>query len=384
MSNTVYRIFCVCAPGLEPWLAQEIADLTKLRVKKIKAEGGGVSFAGDLEKLKSVLRNGRLAEGVRVRLGPAKDVTTFQGLHEHFRKLPWAAYLLPKRGLPPIRVVAHKSRLYHSDAVKERAEIFLRNYLKLEKDSKTDLELPTVHLRFDHDRLQVSVDAAGEEYYKRGYRLAIGRAPLRETIAAALLRMASFEKVNYLWDPFCGSGTIPLEASSLTCGLEPRSQRKFAFQAWPSLGQLETQMAPDESLVALSETLPAGGLRIMGSDRDEQALAAAQENSKYFAKLFGVPALKWRQGDFEEVEGDIPAGAIVVCNPPYGLRMGKKKDLGDLYRRFGAMLKRRSDLQAVVLTAFEEFEAATAIPWNHQARINNRGVVANIWKHSAK
>jgi 23S rRNA G2445 N2-methylase RlmL len=113
-------------------------------------------------------------------------------------------------------------------------------------------------------------------------------------------------------------------------------------------------------------------------------LAAAQENSKYFAKLFGVPALKWRQGDFEEVEGDIPAGAIVVCNPPYGLRMGKKKDLGDLYRRFGAMLKRRSDLQAVVLTAFEEFEAATAIPWNHQARINNRGVVANIWKHSAK
>lgn len=366
-------------------MAEEICYLTELRSGKVKLEGGGVSFTGDVLKLNTVLQGSRLAEGVRIRLGPAKEVVTFQGLHEHLRRLPWAAYVPAKRGLPPIRVVAHKSRLYHSDAVKERAEVFLRQHLQLNDGAVTNEELPMIFMRFHHDRLQVSVDAGGPDLYKRGYRLAIGRAPLRETIAAALLRIASYNSGDFLWDPFCGSGTIPLEAASMVSGCPLRPTTDYAFQIWPSLkGPEQIGAAPlaDPALAPAFSPSLSDSPTIVGSDRSGQALEAAKKNDDTLRQVTAAPVITWRQGDFEEIEGAIPVGASIVCNPPYGVRMGKPRDLTDLYGRFGALLKRRSDLKAVVLTAYEGFEAATAISWKEQARINNRGVVARIWQRS--
>src|SRR5262245_16561985 len=189
MSASVFRAFAACSPGVESLLASELTALGATG----ESERGGVEFSGSRELLWRVLRESRLAESVRVRLR-AFEARTFAELESGLARLPWHAYLdrgAFGAGRVRIDVTCKKSRLYHSDAVAERVEQVIAARLGqalVEHDGVGSQihSIARVFVRILRDRVQVSVDASGERLHKRGYRVEVSRAPLRETLAAAL------------------------------------------------------------------------------------------------------------------------------------------------------------------------------------------------------
>jgi len=187
-----------------------------------------------------------------------------------------------------------------------------------------------IMVRLESDLCTVSIDSSGELLHRRGYRLATAKAPLRETLACAVLKASGWDAGCPLLDPFCGSGTIPIEAALLARRLPPGRARRFAFMDWPHFD------APAwEKLSAESGAQPAASPRIMASDRDAGAVRAAQAN----AERAGVAdAIEFSCRAISAIEPP-PAPGWLVTNPPYGVRLKGGKDLRDLYAQFGKVLR---------------------------------------------
>jgi len=366
--TTRYRVFVAVTPGLEPLLAQELVELGLC--DRPSAVAGGVELAGDRRCVWQVALRSRLAESVRVRLGRPFRAVRFEQLRERLGRLPWSAYI--PRGLrPEVRVSCRRSRLYHSDAVAQRIEAVLEERLETAAPVAAaglhagGLQPPRVYARLERDLVQISIDASGEPLHRRGYRTHVGAAPLRETLAAACLRAAGLSGVSALWDPFCGAGTVPVEALREAMDLAPGASRRFAFEAWPTHDA--------EAYGVLVRDLPAArppAMSVFGSDVDRDVLAAARDN----ARRAGVAEhLKLLEGDFETVAARIPPGAAVVTNPPHGRRL-TGRGLRELHRRLGALLAGRPDLSPVhVLTGYPGFRRATGLPWRQVLTFDNRG-----------
>ncbi len=210
-----------------------------------------------------------------------------------------------------------------------------------------------------NDTATVSVDATGEQLHKRGYRTHVGKAPLRETLAAALVR-ASGCGTDPIWDPFCGSGTLVIEAA-LAARRAPTIGRRYAFEQWPT----HDATAYSSMVSTLSQT--SAEQSALASDIDGDEVAAAQSN----AERAGIrAAVRFAVGDFCQVTP--PKNATLITNLPYGKRAGVSNEL---FRRFGAFLDRLGDLRPVfVLTGSLDFEKQTAQKWNQILSFSNRGV----------
>ena len=364
MSATRYRIFAGVTPGLEDLL---IKELDQLGLAGVEPRAGGVELSGEARDLWSVALGSRLAESLRVRLGRVFEATTFEQLQAKVARLPWAAFL-GRDGAPPrVQVTCHKSRLHHSGAVAQRVAGSIRDRLGLAEETG---EPATVFVRIVHDQVQLSVDAAGERMHRRGYRVNIGLAPLRETLAAACLMAAGYDGQRPLWDPFCGAGTLIIEAMGMAAGQAPGARRSFAFQGWPThdAGAFAAQLA---GLPALNDACPAA----LGSDLEKKAVAAARTN----ARAAGLgQRVSFRPGDFEAVARSAPPGAMIVSNPPYGRRLEGGK-LADTFRRLGALLRRRTDLGPVVLlSGHRDLPRHTGLRWETLRSFDNRGLPVNL------
>jgi len=309
----------------------------------------------------------RLAESLRVRVGRAFSATTFEELEARVERMPWAAFLGRGGAAPRVRVTCHKSRLHHSGAVGQRVLGRIRARLGLAQGAGE--QQATVYVRVVRDRVQLSVDAAGELLHRRGYRSRIGEAPLRETLAAACLAAADYRGDRPLWDPFCGSGTVIIEAAAAAAGVAPGASRAFAFQSWPT--------HDGDAFAAFVEGLPAPadpGAQAMGSDVDGEVLAAARAN----ARDAGVDHItSFQRGDFDAVAAQVPRGAMVVSNPPYGRRLIGA--LEDTYRRLGRLLRRRTDLGPVVLlSGHRDLPRYTGLRWDTLRSLDNRGLPVRL------
>lgn len=263
---------------------------------------------------------------VRVAEFPA---TAFFELEKRARRLPWMDYLA-SGSRPTFRVTTHKSRLYHSDAVAERlTAAALRAHKRQPKD---DAPEQLFVVRVDHDVVNISADSSGELLHVRGYRQAVAKAPLRETLAAALLLATDWQGSTPLLDPFCGSGTIPIEGALIARRLAPGIQRDFAFGRWPSFdGSLWQSLRAE----AESSALPVAPATIAGSDRDAGAIDSARANAQRAGvevalDVGAISGLAARSGS-----------GLVAANPPYGVRVGDPKTLRNLYARFGNVLRQR-------------------------------------------
>jgi len=361
--STRYRIFVSVTPGLEHLLEQELHELGVRGGDRLE---GGLELGGERRTLWRVCLCSRLAESARVRLGKAFTARTFDELRAGLLRLPWAAYLPRGSALPEVRVTCHRSRLYHSGAVAERVLYALAE--RLDAPGETSPELPRIHLRLERDRVQVSVDASGELLHRRGYRRHVGEAPMRETLAAACLRAAGYDGTRPLWDPFCGAGTLPLEALGLATGTRPGAGRSFAFEAWPT----HDAAGFAELRAGLPSPCPAPA-SVLGSDVDADALEAASSN----AAAAGL-APELRQGDFAAVADAVPAGTMIVTNPPYGHRLGGE---GEVYRRLGDLLREREDLGPVfMLTGRRGLSRATGLPWEPVLAFSNRGLPVRLMR----
>ncbi len=337
MGHKLQRLFIICAPGVEPFLKQELESLHLLSENRFRLERGGIEFEGHLIDMMRANLYLRTATRVLIRLGQFYAVG-FAELRRKIKKLPWENFLQPDDPVV-LRVSCHKSRLYHSAAVAERVVNGIGDCLgttprllperTLEQSNPPQL----IGIRILRNLCTVSVDSSGAALYRRGYRQAIGKAPLRESLAAAMMLASGWDGVSPLVDPFCGSGVIPIEAALMTRQIAPGIKRSFAFMKW-GIFEEETwealrQEAEKKELAEMAT--------IIGSDRDAGAIEAAVAN----ANRAGVAErIQFLCRNVSELTAPGGTGWIVT-NPPYGLRTASKKNLRNLYARLGQVARER-------------------------------------------
>jgi len=282
----VSELFVSCTPGLEEVLTEELRDLG-LTARSV---AGGAEAQGSYQL---VNQRSRIASRVLLRVGAVKRPEGLRSL------------VLPGKG--PVRVEGG-DRAWQAAAFAAWGEG----------------DALSLQMRMHHGECVVSVDTSGELLHVRGYRQEIGRAPMRETLAAGMLRLARFDPTQPLWDVMCGSGTLVIEAAEFAAGLEPGRNRRFAFEAWGGA-------------VPSSSSSPRGRAAIIGSDLNSGALGTARRNAKR-AEVFEQLTLE-RVDATKLTKRELPTG-LVVANLPYGKRVGERSELGSLYRALGAALKR--------------------------------------------
>lgn len=337
------RFYVSCPPGLEPMLAAEYKPLGLVRVKLKKDEAdqvihtvgedtGGMEFEGPLEHLYLANLHLRTASRVTVRLGEFKAIT-FAELRKKASKMEWEKYLVPGQKVS-IQVVCHKSRLYHSDAVAERIlgsidDHFAGSLKKMEQSSEGQLIL----VRLVNDNVTISLDSSGELLYKRGYRQAVAKAPLRENLAAGLIMASGWDRISPLIDPFCGSGTIPIEAALMAQQIAPGINRSFRFSSWPAYNKaIWIEILDDAKKLILKDSPP-----LFGYDRDTGGIEISKANA---ARAGQKDHIQFVAQAVSLLESPASAGWIIT-NPPYGIRVSENKDLRDLYARFGSLVKQK-------------------------------------------
>src|SRR6185503_3321612 len=284
-STSRFELFAATAPGLESIAAGE---LKALGVKGIQ-EPGGVAFDGDLDRVYLANLWLRTASRIILRLGRF-HASTFYELERRAAKLPWADFL-PDKGRVEVRVTCRKSRLYHSDAVAERVlgairkvsppgvDLRVANPEVGEEGDGGEAAASSTQLfvvRIVDDQCEVSADTSGELLHRRGYRQEVAKAPLRETLAAAMVLASGWRRDEPLLDPMCGSGTIPIEAALIARGIPPGAQRKFQFMNWPTFNESRWNSILDNARSSATRS----DAQINGSDRDAGAIGAARRNAE--------------------------------------------------------------------------------------------------------
>jgi putative N6-adenine-specific DNA methylase len=328
------QYFAVCAPGLEPFTTAELRQL--LPDRKIETGPGGVAFWGEAPDLQSANLHLRTASRILARLGNVFRATTFDELQQRAARLPWERFLKPGQPVA-LRVTCHQSKLFHSDAVARHISAALDERLGQaspvhKADEESEQPPQRVIVRLMDDRVTVSLDSSGTILHKRGYRQAVAKAPLRETLAAAILLASGWDRVSPLLDPFCGSGTIPIEAALMAAGVPPGAGRRFAFMNWPGYDEAAWKGLLAEAGAGSKEMPP-----ILASDRDAGAIRMAQAN----AERAGVADRIEFKCQAVSALTPPPGPGWVVTNPPYGLRVSEGKDLRNLYAQFGNVLREK-------------------------------------------
>jgi putative N6-adenine-specific DNA methylase len=339
----VNECFAIAAPGLEPIVARELAALSITP----RIEAGGVAWSGGPSSIAMANLWLRTASRVIVRVTEFKAKTFFE-LERQARRISWETYLRPG-GPVTFRVTCRKSRLYHSDAVAQRLVAAVQHRLGVapavtpgDDAEEDDAELPSTAgggiptqlfiVRFFHDVCTVSADSSGDLLHRRGYRQAVAKAPLRETLGASMLVGSGWTGETALVDPMCGSGTIPIEAALLARRIPPGLNRPFAFFQWP-----EHDVARWNALVAraTSQIASRSPVKIAGSDRDAGAVTAARAN----AERAGVASdVEFTVRAISEAERIADTGSLVT-NPPYGMRTGDPNGVRNLYAQLGKVAR---------------------------------------------
>lgn len=306
--------FAVASPGLEDAVAREVERV--LPGCAFSQEKGGVLVSARVEQVRRALPLLRVTTRLWQRVAQTRG-RAFGELERKWAALPWESYVRAGQSVR-IDVTTHRCRLHHTGALRERLLDALGKRLgqactlvretddaeSHEPGSEARLAARLL-VRGEQDAFELSVDAGGDTLAFRGYRLEIGKAPLRETLAAGLLHLAGWTPAEPLVDPMCGAGTIPIEAALL--GVD-RTQARFAMDDWPSM----TPRAP-----VMTQAPAAGAGLVLGCDRDPQMVDKARRN----AARAGADTLRFEAQTFEALAPPAPSG-LLLFNPPYGHRLG--------------------------------------------------------------
>ncbi len=339
-ANSAFSCFAITAPGLEPLAAAELTALGETPV----VEEGGVSWTGDATSLCRANLWLRTATRVVVRAARFK-ARAFYELERHARRIPWERFVSPGSAVR-FRVTCRKSRLYHSDAVAQRLAAAIEHRLQAasaystreaDDDAETaDAEREQLFIvRIAHDECTVSADSSGALLHMRGYRQAVAKAPLRETLAAALLAASDWRGETPLVDPLCGSGTIAIEAALVARRMPPGLNRQFACLDWPEFPRGAFARLLDE---ARAQMLPRAPVAIRASDRDAGAIDAARANA---ARAGVADDVEFAVQAVSAIEPPAGGRGLVATNPPYGVRVGERHTIRNLYAQLGHVLRRR-------------------------------------------
>lgn len=336
-----------CHFGLEAVLKREIQDLG---YEIADVQDGRVSFFGDEAAVCRANIFLRTAERVLVKVGQFKAVT-FDELFEKTKALPWEEYI-PKDGKFWVTKAASvKSKLFSPSDIQS---IMKKAMVKRLQDKyhiewfKEDGAPYPVRVFLMKDMVTVGIDTSGVSLHKRGYREVSGKAPITETLAAALIMLTPWNRDRVLVDPFCGSGTFPIEAAMMAAHIAPGMNRSFTAEEWTGLIPKKCWYeAADEASSQVEDTIEPD---IQGYDADSSVIKIARRN----AQEAGVDHLiHFQERDVKELRHPKKYG-FIITNPPYGERLEDKKDLPALYRAFGESFKALDSWSAYMITSYEE------------------------------
>jgi putative N6-adenine-specific DNA methylase len=354
VNEALYTCVAAATFGLESVVRVELENLG---IRGARAADRRVFFEGTARDVARSNLGLRTADRVFIQLAeyPAPD---FDALYEGVRAVPWKD-LLGARAAVDVAARSVKSRLTATPSIQSVVKRAIIDALRgtggtrgaarpsdrmEETGTRYDVE---VSLHSDH--ASVCLDTTGPGLHKRGYRVAAGEAPLRENLAAALVLLSRWESPRPFVDPFCGSGTIPIEAALVAANIAPGIGRSFAAEAWPLIPAPVWKEAREQARAEEGLRAPAG---IDGSDRNGRMIEVAEEN----ARAAGVSQMvRFRRAPFEELapQGDF---GCMVCNPPYGVRQGEQSEVEALYRAMGMLFRGLPTWSLFALSAREDFQ----------------------------
>jgi len=356
-------LFLAAKPGLEPWLAEEARDLGLADLAEVP---GGVEAAGGWPEVMRANLWLRGAERVLWRIASFRAMHPAQ-LDKRARKVDWRAWL-PRGAAVAVEATCRKSRIYHQGAARSR----VAGAIEAAGMTIAEKAALRVMVRIEDDLCTISLDTSGAALHRRGWKEAVGKAPMRETMAALFLRAAGYRGAGPVVDPMCGSGTIPIEAACIAAGLAPGRARGFAFERFAGFDRdLWASMSPGVP------ELPAS-ICAYGSDRDAGVIAMAAEN----ADRAGVSSLtSFERMPVSDVAPPEGAPGLMIANPPYGGRIGNRKLLYGLYGAFGAVARERfAGWRVAFVTSDDGLARSTGLELSPGPRVAHGGLTVRLWQ----
>ena len=338
-----------CHFGLEAVLKKEILDLG---YEIVRVEDGRVTFAGDEDAICRANIFLRTAERILLKVGQLHAVT-FDELFEGIKALPWENYIPSDGKFWVAKASSVKSKLFSpsdiQSIVKKAIVERLKGVYSLQWFPETGAEYP-IRISFMKDEAVVCLDTTGLSLHKRGYRTMVSKAPIKETLAAALLMLTHWHKDRILVDPFCGSGTFPIEAAMMAANIAPGMNRSFTAEKWTNfVGRKYWYGAIDEANDLVDDQIETD---IQGYDIDGDIIKAARQN----AREAGVDHLiHFQQRPLSELSHPKKYG-FIVSNPPYGERLEEKSHLPALYTEIGDRFRELDSWSMYLITSYEDAE----------------------------
>lgn len=422
------ELIATCAFGLEKLVHDEIK---RLGLWVIKTEDGRITFQGDDLGLVRANLWLRCAERVQIKMAEF-TATTFVQLFDNVNSIEWEKYI-GKNDAFPNNATSVKSMLHSEPAIQSIVKKAMVK--RLQQKHNTEI-LPensgityTIFIKANKDQFVISIDSSGHSLHKRGYRLKANLAPMKETLAAALIKLSDWNPQRTLVDPFCGSGTIAIEASMIANALPPGLKRRFAFQKWPWLAQqkieaayLEAGAAPlsngatapvalpsfvaprshipsspapspvpvpapsvyyvplSASSALTAPTVPTKKLRIYCFDIDPDTLVIAQEN----AKCAGFDNINFKRADFKSLDFSKFENCTFITNPPYGERLEDETLVEEMYREFGNKFIQTKNCSLFLITSNENFPKLFGRPADKNRKLFNGNLRCYLYSYFAK
>ena len=349
MATKVYELIAPCHFGLEAVLKKEILDLG---YEISQVEDGKVTFLGDAEAICRANIFLRTTERILLKVGSFKAVT-FEELFQGTKALPWEEYI-PQDGRFWVKKAnSIKSKLFSPSDIQSIMKKAMVERMKqghgVSVIPETGADYP-VRVSLYKDIVTVALDTTGESLHKRGYRKLTSKAPIEETLAAALIMLTPWNKDRILVDPFCGSGTFPIEAAMMAANMAPGMNRSFLSEDWKQIIPRKCWYeAMDEAQEMVDDTV---SVDIQGYDLDPEVINAARAN----AELAGVAhMIHFQQRPVAELSHPKKYG-FLITNPPYGERIEDKKNLPALYTQIGERFKALDSWSAFIITSYEDVE----------------------------
>ncbi|EJG0203932.1 class I SAM-dependent RNA methyltransferase [Staphylococcus pseudintermedius] len=344
----MYQLLAVCPMGLESIVAKEVQDLGY----DTRVENGRIYFEGDASAIVKANLWLRTADRVKLIVGQFEAVT-FDSLFEQTKNLPWEQFI-PTDGQFPVQGRSLKSKLFSVpdvQAITKKAIVErLKNAHQVsgwldESGAKYPVEVAILK-----DKVLLTIDTSGSGLNKRGYRLAQGEAPIKETLAASLVKLANWTGDTPLIDPFCGSGTIAIEACLIAQNIAPGFNRSFISEQWDIIpkGLYDQKRAEADELADYDKEI-----EIYASDIDPEMVEIAQRNADEVG--FGdIIRFEVKDVNTLTINHDGPIG--LIGNPPYGERIGDRAEVEEMYRNLGILMQNHPNLSLYIMTSNKEFE----------------------------
>lgn len=375
------ELIATCAFGLEKVVYDEIK---KLSLWVIKTKDGRITFRGEIEDVIRANLWLRCADRVLIKMAEF-PATTFDELFDQINTLAWEKYIGPTDAFP-VHATSVKSLLHSEPAiqsiVKKAVVKKLQTAHHTQYLSENSGATFRIIVKVTKDQFLIGIDTSGESLHKRGYRTHATTAPIKETLASAILKLSDWTPDRTLIDPFCGSGTFAIEAALMAHNMAPGLNRTFAFEVWPWIDRETPKNLRREAELAAVRTIEPGKTplsepRIYSFDIDPPALKIAKENAAHA----GFTNLNFKRADFRDLDFSKFENCTFVANPPYGERLEERTTVEKMYRDLGQKFTQTKNCSLFLITSNQNFPQLFGRPADKNRKLFNGNIRCYLFSY---